>query len=98
MTPIVLSPVIIDQCKLILVDSHVRSLFRCAIDEDKMNIETIIKRKDKEDEKLEKDLDEVLKDSLTNVAAREAMVDRSKGFLKSNWAKQLSSKFVSQHA
>ena len=94
-TPVILSPLIIDQCKLIYNDSYVRSLFNCAIDKDCMNVDTIINRKDKRDVTLEADLEEILTQSLTEVAAREAMVDRSKGFMHSNWAKKLSHKFVS---
>ena len=90
LTPIVLSPVLLDQCKLILLDSYVRSLFNCAIDVDALNVEAIITRKDSKDKKLEKDLVEILTESSTTVAAREAMVDRTKGFWqRSKWAKKL---------
>ena len=96
MTPIVLTPVILDQCKLILLDSYVRTLFNCAIDMDALNVNLIMKRKDSRDEKLETDLNAILTETLTSVAAKEAKVDRSKGFLTSKWARKLSKKIVSQ--
>ncbi len=90
LTPIVLSPVILDQCKVIILDSYVRSLFNCAIDVDALNVKEIISKKDGRDKKLEKDLEEILTESSISVAAREAMVDRTKGFWqRSKWAKKL---------
>ena len=96
LTPIVLSPVILDQCKLILLDSYVRMLFSCAIDADDFNVDAILSRKDSRDKKLEKDLQEIMTESSTSVAAREAMVDRTKSFWqRSKWAKKLHSMFSS---
>ena len=83
MTPIVLSPVILDQCKLILLDSNVRTLFNCAIDMDALNVNSIIHKKDIRDENLEKDLKAILTETLKSVATKEAKADRSKGFLMS---------------
>lgn len=95
MTPIVLSPVVLDQCKLILLDSYVRKLFKCAINEDALNVDNIIQKKDNKDEKLEKELHDIMTESLSSIAAKEAMVDRTKSFMGSKWARKLSKKFVS---
>lgn len=90
-TPIVLSVVIIDQCKALLADSYVRNLFNCAIDEDIIRVESIIASKNDKDRKYEKEMTELGSASAASLAAREARVDRSKGFWQSSrWAKKLS--------
>lgn len=95
-TPIVLSPVVIEQCKLLLVDSFVRNLFNCAIDNDVLKTEEILRNKNDKDLKQEKDLAEVGASSATSLAASEARVDRSKSFWKSSkWARKLTSGVVS---
>jgi ubiquitin-protein ligase E3 C len=95
LTPVVLSPVILDQCKLIFLDSFVRNVFHYAIDTTGVQVDKVINNKDKRDEKLENDFKQIFSESLASVAAKEAMIDRSKGFLKSKWAKTLSKKIVS---
>ncbi len=95
MTPVVLPQVILDQCKILLLDSYVRSLFHCAIDVDILNVEAIIKKKDSRDLKLEKDLQAIVTESSTSLAAKEAMINRNKGILGSKWARKLSKRIVS---
>lgn len=96
-TPIVLSPVVTDQCKLLLVDSFVRNLFNCAIDDDVLGTVNILRTKNDKDLKLEKDMAEVATASATSLAANEAKVDRNKSFWKSSkWARKLSSSVVSE--
>ena len=95
-TPIVLSSVIIDQSKAIILDSYVRTLYNCAIDVDALNVDAIIKRKDNRDVKLEKDMEAIMTESSTSVAAKEAMNNRTKGIMGSKWAKKLSKKIVSK--
>lgn len=95
-TPIVLSPVVMEQCKLLLVDSFVRNLFNCAIDDDALSTKDVLLNKNEKDLKQETDLAEVGTSSATSLAASEARVDRSKGFWKSSkWARKLSSSVVS---
>jgi ubiquitin-protein ligase E3 C len=91
-TPIVLSPLVTDQCKLLLVDSFVRNLFDCAIDDEALGTASVLRTKNDKDLKLEKDMAEVATASATSLAASEAMVDRNKSFWKSSkWARKLSS-------
>ena len=90
-TPIVLSVVVIDQCKALLADSYVWNLFNCAIDEDTIRVESIIAGKNDKDQKYEKEMSELGGASAASLAAQEARVDRSKGFWQSSkWAKKLS--------
>lgn len=95
LTPVVLPQVVLDQCKVILLDSYIRSLFHSAIDTEVLNVATIIKKKDSRDLKLEKDLEAIMTESTTSVAAKEAMINRNKGILGSKWARNLSNKIVS---
>lgn len=95
-TPIVLSSVICDHCKLLLVDSFVRNLFNCAIGCNALGTDEVLRSKNDKDLKHEKDLAEVGTSSATSLAASEARVDRSKSFWKSSkWARKLSSGVVS---
>ena len=95
-TPIVLSSVVREQCKLLLVDSFTRELFNIASDPNKINADAVLQKKDPRDFKLEKELDEISSQSVVSVAAKEAMVIRSTGFWKkSKWAKTLATKVVS---
>lgn len=94
-TPIVLSPVIIEQCKLLLVDSFVRNLFNCA-DSSCLGTEAVLRAKNDKDLKHEKDLAEVRTSSAISLAAKEARVDRSKSFWQSSsWARKVTSTVVS---
>jgi hypothetical protein len=93
-TPIVLSPVVIEQCKLLLVDSFVRNLFNCA-DSPTLGTEEVLRAKNDKDLKHEKDLAQVRTSSAASLAAKEARVDRSKGFWQSSkWARKLTSGVV----
>ena len=88
-TPVVLSPIVLEQCKLFLVDSYVRCLFLSAINGDTLGTERILKTKNDKDLKQERDLTST--DTAASLAAKEARVDRSKGFWKSSkWAKNLT--------
>lgn len=87
-TPIVLSAVILDQCKALLVDSFVRKLFSCAIDADILQTQHVLASKTEKDIKHEKDLKEE-GSSAASLAAKEARVDRSRGWLTSKWANKV---------
>jgi ubiquitin-protein ligase E3 C len=89
--PVVLSPVVIEQCKALLVDSHVRRMFTITIDTDILKTNEVLQKKDEKDLKLE---DEMMKEGTTSaaaLAAREARIDRSKSFWNSSkWARKLT--------
>jgi hypothetical protein len=88
LTAVVLSPVILEQCKYLLHDSFVRDLFTCAIDDDAMGTERTLSEKTEKDLKLEKDLFGSV--TASSLAAKEARIDRSKGFWNSSkWAKNI---------
>jgi len=90
-SPIVLSDVVIDQASAVLSDAYVRALFKCAINDEEIGTEKVINTKTEKDKKQEQDLDELGLESTASVAAKEAMVDRSKSFWQSSkWAKKLS--------
>lgn len=88
LTAVVLSPVVLEQCKYLLHDSFVRDLFLCAIDDEAMGTEKTLREKTEKDLKLEKDLFGTV--TAASLAAREARIDRSKGFWNSSkWAKSV---------
>lgn len=88
LTAVVLSPVILEQCKYLLHDSFVRDLFTFAIDDDAMGTERTLSEKTEKDLKLEKDLFGTT--TASSLAAKEARIDRSKGFWNSSkWAKNI---------
>lgn len=90
-TPVVLSPVIIDQCKLLLVDSFVRRLFNCAIDTGELKTEKVLASKNEKDIKHEKDLSEGGASSAATLAGKEARIDRNRSFWNSSkWARKLT--------
>ncbi|GKY96085.1 hypothetical protein MPSEU_000568600 [Mayamaea pseudoterrestris] len=91
-TPIVISTIILEQCKLLLVDSFVRRLFQQAIGRDVSGIELFLAKKDEQDLKHEVDLlEEGGAMSAATFAAKEARLDRNKSFWNSSkWAKNLS--------
>jgi len=92
LSPIILSVVIRDQCKMFLLESFVREVFNIAADPDVIRTEHILSKKDGKDVKMEKELSEIKSHSATSVAAREAKIDRSTGiWKKSKWAKKLVS-------
>jgi hypothetical protein len=88
-SPVVLSSVVMEQCKLLLVDAFVRKLFYCAIDEQALNTSQVLKVKNEKDLKCEKDL-QAAGSSAANLAANEARIDRSRGWLSSVWASKLT--------
>ena len=90
-TPIVLSPIILDQCKLLLVESFVRNLFQCAIDSGALRTESILAAKNDKDLKHETDLREAAgagTATAASMAAHEARVHRA-SWLSSKWASKL---------
>ena len=93
--PIILSPVVREQCKIFLTDAFTRNLFNLATDPEVINAEIILQRRDKRDDKLEKELNDIRTQSVTRIAAKEAMEERTSGWRKSKWAKDLSRKVVS---
>ena len=88
-TPIVLSSAVIDQVSAIISASTVRGLFNCAIDNDALDTKTVLRNKTAKDKKHEQDLEELGSTSAANVAAKEAMTDRTKSIWRSGWAKKL---------
>ena len=94
-TPIVLSDVVIDQASALLSDSFVRSLFRRAMNDEALETQKVIDTKTDKDKKHEQDLEEVGFSSVASVAAKEAMIDRTRSFWQSSkWAKKLSKSMV----
>ena len=89
-SPVVLSPIVMEQCKLLLVDAFVRKLFTCAIDEQALNTERVLLIKNEKDLKHGADLQEAGQSAAT-LAAKEARVDRSRGFWNSSaWARKVT--------
>jgi ubiquitin-protein ligase E3 C len=94
-SPIVLSTVVLDQCKILLVDSYVRELFSSAINDTALNTKHIVTTKNEKDLKLENDMVAVGGASAASLAAKEARIDRDRSFWKSSkWAKKLSKTMV----
>ena len=93
-TAIPLSPIIIDQCRLILLDSWIRTLFHKAIDPDILGTEKIMKQKNNLDLKYEKEM--MAGENAMALAAKEATHERGEGFVwqSSKWAKKLSKTMV----
>lgn len=89
-TPVVLSSVVVEQASVLLVDSYVRALFNCAVDNDLLGTEKVINTKTEKDQSYEKDLQDIGTESVSSLAAREAMVDRNRGFWQGTWAKKLT--------
>jgi len=92
LSPIILSVVVRDQCKTLLLESFIREVFNVAADPEAFGTEYVLNKKNGKDIKLEKELSDIKSHSATAVAAREAKIDRSTGFWKkSKWAKKLVS-------
>ena len=89
-TPVVLSTVVVEQASVLLADSYVRALFNCAIDNDLLGTEEVINTRTEKDKSYEKDLQDIGTESVSSLAAREAMVDRNRGFWQGTWAKKLT--------
>lgn len=95
-TPIVLSPIILDQCRLIVLDSFVRRIFNCSIDLNALDTQNVLSQRNEKDLKHEKDLLEEGASSAALLAAKEARVDRTEGFWNSSkWARKLTTKVTS---
>ncbi|KAL3945620.1 MAG: hypothetical protein SGBAC_000276 [Bacillariaceae sp.] len=89
-TCILLSPVVMRQCRMVLSSSIVRRLFLCAIDEESLKTNEVLGTKTQKDLKQEKELEEA-GSSAVSLAAKEAKIDRSRSFWKnSSWAKKAS--------
>ena len=95
--PVVLNPVILDQCKMLLYDRYVRCLFKCAIFHAALNPAEILMKKDKHDLDMEKETIDILSLSASSLASKDATLpDRSKSlFVSSEWAKKLTRGVVS---
>jgi ubiquitin-protein ligase E3 C len=90
-SPVVLSPVILEQCRMLVMDSWIRKLFNCAIDIEYLETESILSEKTDKDLKLAKEMADVAASSAAFLAAKEARVDRNKAFWKSaGWARKIS--------
>lgn len=88
LTAVVLSPIVMEQCKFLLVDSFVRDLFTVAINDKEMKTDETLEMKTEKDSKLEKDLNNST--SAASLAAQEARINRSKSFWNSSkWAKNM---------
>ena len=89
-SPVVLSSVVMEQCKMLLVDAFVRKLLHCAIDDETLKTEVILLQKNEKDLKQEKELQDAGQASAANLAAQEARKDRNRGFWNSSgWARKL---------
>jgi len=89
-TCVLLSPVVMRQCRMVLSSSIVRRLFLCAIDEESLKTKEVLSSKTQKDLKQEKELEEA-GPSAVSLAAKEAKIDRSKSFWRSStWAKKAS--------
>jgi ubiquitin-protein ligase E3 C len=89
-TPIVLSDVVVEQASALLADSYVRALFKCAIDDDVLRTEKVMHTKTDKDKSYEKDLADIGTESVSSLAAKEAMMDRNRSFWQGTWAKKLT--------
>eukprot|EP00934_Nitzschia_sp_Nitz4_P006977 Nitzschia sp. Nitz4//scaffold196_size54656//16609//20632//NITZ4_006637-RA/size54656-snap-gene-0.31-mRNA-1//-1//CDS//3329540420//6967//frame0 len=84
-TPVVLSSVVLKQCHTLLVDSFLRHLFSCAIDDEALRTNQVLQAKTEKDRKHEPH------ESAVALAAKEARKDRTKSFWNSSvWAKKLT--------
>ena len=89
--PIVLSPIILEQCKSLLVESYVRRIFNASIDTQFLQTDHVLTSKNEQDLKHERDWNESSSSSAATLAAKEARIDRNKKFWNSsNWARKLS--------
>ena len=87
---VVLSPVILEQCRFLVADSFVRKVFNCAVDTDRLKTEEVLRQKDDKDMQHEKDLLQV-GTSAAALAAKDARIDRSRRFWNSSkWARKLT--------
>jgi ubiquitin-protein ligase E3 C len=88
-TAVILSAAVLDQCKLLLLDSFVRRMFDVAIDTEILDTEKVLATKDDTDRKREKELADA-GPTAESLAAKEARADRNRSFWQnSKWAKKL---------
>lgn len=94
---VVLSPIVLDQCRLLLVDSFVRRLFQKAIDIEALKTDRILSQMNEKDMKHERELqEEGGSSSAVTMAAKEARIDRNRGFWNSSkWALKLTASVTS---
>lgn len=90
-TPVVISSVVLEQCRAFTMDSFVRRLFHCAIGTDYFETDKVLSTKTEEDVQLESDLSKAAGSSSVSLAANEAKIDRTKSFWSSSrWARRLT--------
>ncbi|KAL7575887.1 hypothetical protein ACA910_003199 [Epithemia clementina (nom. ined.)] len=90
-TPIVLSAVVLDQCKSLFVDSYVRNLLSNAIDANRLDIEKVLQSKNDKDKETEQSLASEAGLSAISLAAKESRIDRNRSFWNSSkWARKVS--------
>ena len=93
-SPVILSPILLEHCRMLVTDRWVRNLFHCAINPNRLNTEQVLMKKNKKDIKMEKELTDVGGRSVASLAAIEARVDRKRSFWKSSaWARNLTKSF-----
>ena len=90
-TPVVLSIVVLDQCKALFVDSYVRNLINCAVDTDRLRLDKVLQSKNDQDKETEQDIAAEAGSSATSLAAKESRMDRTRSFWNSSkWARRVS--------
>ena len=89
---IILNETIIEQSRIILTESWVRNITNHAINSEKLNVDTIINHKNKEDIQREENINKVLNvDTAMTLAVKEVRVNRQRTFWERNskWALKL---------
>jgi hypothetical protein len=90
-SPVVIAPVILEQCRSLVADAWVRKLFQAAMDVEKLQTDAVLHQKTDMDRKMELELLQVSGISATTLASKEARIDRSKTFWNSSpWARKLT--------
>lgn len=85
-----LSPIVMEQCRMLLSSAGVRRLFHCAIDQHVLKTNETLLAKTEKDLKQQKEFEEA-GESAVSLAAKEARIDRSKSFWNSSsWARKVS--------
>jgi ubiquitin-protein ligase E3 C len=89
--PIVLSGVILEQCKLLIVESYVKRMFLAAIDTTCLQTDSVLANKNEKDLRYESEWQESGVASAASLAAKEARIDHNMKFWKSSkWARKLT--------
>lgn len=90
-SPVVIAPVVLEQCRSLVADAWVRKLFQAAMDVEKLQTDIVLHQKTDNDRKMELELLQVSGSSATTLASKEARIDRSKTFWNSSpWARKLT--------